>query len=244
MQKNISRLWRSSRTATDTKLSHNQKPSPGESTSTKPSRIIRSIHDATLDHFIRCVVDQDYRCLIVAGEFTEREVMEAWRDVWEGYLDAMKDTKRQHLMKLASQVNVLTTKLNLANLCIMRLELEFNQEVLDELRKLYQLPKNLMWSTPQQKAKSIERLRTLRANIMRQLADRQYEYDQVAPVSKEGGKADRGMFADLIVAVSKHMQFRVDRMTIPLSEFVAMVVDMRAKYDAERKRLQKQKNGR
>lgn len=220
------------------------KRSPGELITTPSFRLTRTIYECTLEQFICCLVEHNYQALVQEGKPTDVEVFQAWRDIWEGYLDAMKDNKRQYVMKVASQVNVLVTKLNLATLIITRLEYEFKQEIFDELGRLVQLPKTLRWDTPTNRARSIERLKTLRANLERQLANKQIEYQRITPVKASGdGKATRAVFTDLIVAVAKHMQFPIDRHKVFLSEFVGYVVDMREKFERDRKQAQKGKYG-
>lgn len=244
MLRKITKIW--SYTGKVSGLWRRAKPmqSPGVSIGSRSYRLVKSSHEATLEQFIRCIVDGDYRCLVLEGSPPDMAVFEAWRDVYEGYMDGMKDDKRQRVMKVASQVNILAAKIQLADLIITRLEYEYDPKCLEELRKLVAVPKGLYWDTPVNRLRSIERLKSMRLNLERQLADREIEYRRITPVQKDGkNRADRSMFTDLIVAVSKHMQFRVDRHTIPLSEFVGMVVDMREKFETERKRAQKTKYG-
>lgn len=193
------------------------------------------------------MVENDYRCLVLEGNPPDLAILEAWRDIYEGYMDGMKDDKRQLVMKVANQVNILVTKIQLASLIITRLSYEYSPECITELRKLVAVPKGLTWDTPQARLRSIERLKSIQVNLERQLADKEIEYRRIAPVeqkAKDGKRPDRSLFTDLIVAVSKHMQFRIDRYTMPLSDFVGMVVDMREKFAAERKRANQSKYGR
>lgn len=189
-------------------------------------KLYRSIHELTLDKFITCLCDSDYTVLILPNATaTAQEIVDAWSQIYEQYIDCIQDTEQKHLIKLSREINILTTKLNLINLIIERLNVKHSDEILHALRQLINVPGKFDANDREQYAKDLKVAISLSKMLYVQLQEKEHELGKIMPT--KAGKIERSHFDALIINVSKYMKFQINRREITVGEFIAMMIDMR-----------------
>jgi len=160
--------------------------------------------------------------------------MGAWESIYEDYLDSMKDNERGYVMKLASEINVMQTRINVVKLIITRFKYAgFSPEIYAELQKHIIVAGGWNKAEPE---KSLKRIETLAKTLDRQLASKIAEYDRVTPAKEGGPKTDRDAFVSLIIHVAKYMGFMINRHHTPMAEFVGMLVNLRDHYSSQKRK--------
>ena len=187
--------------------------------------MFKQIHQITLNDFIRCTIDHDYT-ILSDEEATEDQLREAWDTIYEQYIDRIKDKDQLYILKLAQQINVIQTKIQITSLCLTRLSVQHSDEIIIELRKILQFPGEFNPEDPRQYFKDLELVVTISKKFYMDLEEKMQEYNQLTS-SNTGEEIKHEYFDTLIVQVSKYMKFKINRFEILMSEFVSMLRDMK-----------------
>jgi hypothetical protein len=93
--------------------------------------IIISCNVLTMDKFIKCLVKDKKKCLVIEGEFTDQEIEDVWSDIFMDYLELFNSNKTKLLAKLTNDIRINEAKLDILNICIMVLS-QKNEVISDE----------------------------------------------------------------------------------------------------------------
>lgn len=207
----------------------------------KPSlstKLYLSITELTLDKFITCICDGNLSVLVKGDWYglQEGDIIDAWESLYAQYIDCIKDKEQQYITRLLKEINLLQTKLDLIQLIVTRLSIEHNQEILDELKKIIAVTGNFIIDDANSYLKDLERVVLNSKRLVVELENKKSEFEKLMP-SSPAQKVDKQHFETVIIRVSKHMKFRVNKYEIMVSEFVAMIVDMRDTAEAMNREL-------
>ena len=194
----------------------------------KSSTSYRNISELPLNIFIECLCDKNYSKLNVEnGEAV-------WMEIYTQYLDLMKDSEQLHLLKLELESTIIATKINVIEYCSGIIELYDGLKVIDidieDMQKIagvLQTVSRVIISLEDDDYKlKIDQAITRSKAWIVQLEQKKEEIKRL--VSKAGKSITKGDFDGLLIALSKHMQFHVNKYKIVVSEFVNMILDMKA----------------
>lgn len=73
----------------------------------------------TMDKFEKCLIKEDYSCLVESGYFTATEKRKAWNDLYLSYLDAENSSRTKTMVELNKKIVSGKYKIDVLNLCIM-----------------------------------------------------------------------------------------------------------------------------
>ncbi len=74
-----------------------------------------SIHKLKLGIFIDCLIDEDYSGLIISGEPDEPEILSAWENIYQQYVDALGGPEHSRQVNLIKTITALQIKLEMIN---------------------------------------------------------------------------------------------------------------------------------
>lgn len=190
------------------------------------SILYRTIDQLPLDRFISCICDSDLSHLIISGTATQDELEHTWGRIYEQYIDAIQDKEQMYILKVSGQINAMELDLKIIQLCVRRLEQQYSEEIVKELRKVLPTVGSFNQDDIEQYRKSLSLAITRSKALILQIETKKGELAKLMP-KHPGDRVDRKYFDTVLVKLSKHMQFRVDRSKISVSEFTQMIVDMR-----------------
>jgi hypothetical protein len=194
-------------------------------------KVYDSIYVLTLDKFIDCICESKFEVLLRPGKkATTNQLEEAWLKIYEQYADNVQDSEQKYIARLSREINLLGTKLNLVNLIVGRLELEHNPDILAELKRILNVPGEFNPENMDQYRKDLQLTISLSKQLYMKMKEKEAELQRLMPTSQVG-KIDRAHFDSLLIQLSKHFKFLVNRNQVFVSEFIAMMVDMRNTYD-------------
>lgn len=93
-----------------------------------PAKLLSRCEEVTMKQFIACIVDSDFNQLVVSGEPTAEQLMEAWANLFLEYCDLAGHTEVRYRTRLNAEVIAYRAKINAAEACIEHLR------VADEVR--------------------------------------------------------------------------------------------------------------
>ena len=194
--------------------------------------VYESIYVLTLDKFIDCLCDAKLKVLELPGKkASPQELSTAWQKIYEQYAECVQDSEQKYMTRLTKEINLLGTKLNLVNLILDRLSTKHSPEVLSELKKILNVPGKFDPNDGAQYKKDLGLAVSLSKQLFVKMKEKEAELQRLMPTAQEAGRINRSHFDSLLIQLSKHLKFQVNRRQVFVSEFIAMMADMRAAYD-------------
>lgn len=186
-----------------------------------------SIHDFPLDKFIACICDNNFSLLIKPNQkATEKEMQEAWNNIYSEYAYEVQDKEQKYISGIVKSCHVLSLKIALINLIVNRLSTKFDSEILNVLKMVVPFISGTFDENNQaQYTKDLQMAITVSKKFVIELEDKQKQLDALIP--KNSKSIDRSHFDKIIVRISQHFKFQIDRAKTTVGEFTAMIMDMR-----------------
>lgn len=199
--------------------------------STTPSlNLLRSIHQITLAVFIDCICDQNYSGLVPHGlTATQEQLLEAWTQIYHEYMDNIADDEQKRAMKMEDRIRRLRLIVNAVSTTVDRLNIQYSEEIVGELRKLLPAAAGLAFDPANidQYHADLDMTVTMSKSLHVEKLELEAEYKLLMPSSGNNEPPTRDHFDQLIVNVSKFMRFKVNRYETIFGEFLAMQQDLR-----------------
>lgn len=199
------------------------------------SLVYDSIYVLTLDRFIDCLCDNRLEALLIGDKQVSTDQLEtAWQKIYEQYADSVQDTEQKHISKLSREINTLGTKLNSVNLIVERLSVNYDPDILAELKRILNVPGSFDPNNREQYRRDLQLTISLSKQLFVRMKEKEAELHRLMP-TRQAGKTDRGHFDTLLIQLSKHFKFQINRKQIVVSEFIAMMADMRSAFEHQLK---------
>lgn len=99
--------------------------------------IIHTIDVCTMDQFQDCLVDRNYRTLIVGeGDADDAQLQEAWEDLQDQYTEALGNAEQKIFHKLLKETNIHSASLAELDACLEVLKCYYVRQFADKVNKL------------------------------------------------------------------------------------------------------------
>jgi hypothetical protein len=183
--------------------------------------MINSIHKLSLENFIDCLVDQDYKSL---GDGTPEEIAATWADLLDQFNDSMGDSATSKHINASAQYLLAKTKYEQANRYIELLNDTYVPKWGEELNKLVNAK---IVFNPHNREEYFSQLKNCHTRNKGNLFNLQLlEQDLLAFVevqnSKKDSAPDRGYFTKVMVNLKNHNAREIPY-TISVYEFCVLV---------------------
>jgi predicted nuclease with RNAse H fold len=170
----------------------------------------------SLAKFIDIYCDGNLRHLIISGEPTAFELVEAWETILTEYAEAVSTAESKHQVKLQAQILLLKAKIMLVDTALKVLGEQYSKTAAAELLKLgYRV-------TEQNLQKDIRAVSDRSKSLIVQLREKQLEVEKWAKAIDKKSKTQTKTKLDFdkdIVALSKYQGYRIDKNETTVSEY-------------------------
>lgn len=191
------------------------------------ARIVKSASECTLQHYMEIVYRDNLKCLIVSGEATETELMQAKVDILQDFSLLTGSAVSSSLLTALNRLSVL--KWQVLGLNIMLKSIQHNV-VDDEVRKHAQSNHITLTDDPEKNYKAVKRVIN---SLTGKIQEAQARIDKIMSSTKKGEKSTEKDFMEQIALVSKFMGFRIDPLSTYLSEFASYLSMYRQHVEAQ-----------
>lgn len=182
----------------------------------------------TLERFIKIFCGGDLTWLTIEGDPTLGELVKAWDAIQSDFNEAMKDKEGAYKIKLLSQINKLQFDYELIHLCINFLQVAYDKEVVDILRKHTLIMTDF---NPEDQEQYFHNLQILINRSQKLLLDIDNKKAELAVLDKEDNqKIEPKQFDRLVAQVSIYAKFHINKKEVTLSEFLEYYSSMRTHY--------------
>lgn len=197
-----------------------------------------------LSKFIKTAVTLDIKHLIIWGTPAEPDLLVAWSNIWQEFLDGMQDKKGEQRVRLKSEIDKLDYDYRVIQLCIQRLSIGPSEWAIEQLRRRVRVPGDLNPDDPAGYFKSLIAVMNQALSLKHRQKERQAEMDIVYQRDGAGEKITYSHFDTLVTRVSLFAKFQIDRRKTMTSEFTELYRQMKRQEDALKQQLEMSKSRR
>jgi hypothetical protein len=191
-----------------------------------------------LDKFIDCICDRNYKALVIEGDPSELQILEAWEGIYFQYVDANRDNETMYILQVKKEVALLDQRLKVIEciVSILKLDISYHEKLIQNLKALgiringidpskddyHRRLDNALLTLAPKKLQLQEKLKELKA----------YE------ASLDGKEVDRQFFKTMLIRLSKYMGGQLLRAKdIYVGEYVAILKDFLLHISSKKKSL-------
>lgn len=151
-------------------------------------------------------------------------------DIESEFFDAIKDKSQAYIAKLIKRINELSMLFGICNAAIKYINISELASVPRDEEVMKILKEKLG-------AKNIDSVKLLETKSKAFLAEKQLKETELKRIMPEqtGQPANRKYFSHLLLQVSKHLKYQVNKKETTASEFADMIIDMRETFDQVKK---------
>lgn len=201
-------------------------------------KLYRRTTDLTLDRFITCYCDDDLTGLVISGKPPTEELQLAWDPILEDFSRRMATAEYTEIEDLTKEINLMKTCYNAVKTIVELLKFFPIQEVVDltspslDFCLGFHYPLDLS-----DKAVFLMQLEGAMGHATPFYTEAMAMQVQLPKVKPEDTpkKVTHEFFDEVIVALSRYNKYKISKRETTVSEFTAMVQDMRRGIDAARK---------
>jgi hypothetical protein len=188
-------------------------------------KVIDQITELMMDKFIDGICNGNLKVLVIEGDPSVAVLEKAWSSIYQQYLDNMGDEEQKQSAKLITEINLLESRCNLVRLVVKRLRLQHSAEVIEDLKKVVAVDVVLDPADPDTYKKGLSRILSKCRRWELDIQGKKEELALLQPDSSEE-KIDAIHFDKIIIRLSRHMKFKVNKFKTAVSEFCMMFSDM------------------
>lgn len=189
--------------------------SPSAPTTLSKGSLHRSTKTLRLNLFIRCLVNKEFECLIISGQHTVVEIMEAWDDVFFEYCELLKGDDSDYLLSLTKKITLLEIDISYVDGALMILEKEWDEELAQKLN-------SMLFKVRQDNSESFEMCRGRLKRKLHDLSDLHDEYKKYLS-TKEGKAPTEEDFEKLLIVLSKYQGYPINSEEITVYKYIMIL---------------------
>jgi len=171
-------------------------------------KLYQQITKLPLSNFIDCLVDNDLSALIISGVPSERELQEAWTEIYEQYVEAIGDNESRMHLQLLKEITILDNKLKIIQLLVYILSTPYRDESSKELIALLNrlCVTNLKFDSDAELQRAVNRSKSIKIKMDLKIAQLD---DMQKKMSDKSQKPSREHFYSILITLSDHAKFDI-----------------------------------
>lgn len=204
----------------------------------KSSSLFQDCSKLILDIFIDCLVDNEFKGLIISGTATEKELNEAWDKIYVEYCQLSQDGTYNEVFEVLKEIDDLRAKITIANNAIKHIDissqnkLPLDQDLINILNSMA-LRCNIREGDDREAV--VKKLNLVVAYMKKwfpRLTEREEKLNELRKSNTI--KIDRVYFDDWLDAISEDKGYHVKSSEITVSRFCRSIVKMREQENKEK----------
>lgn len=188
----------------------------------------KSFSTTNIDDYCRCLFNNDYQCLLVAGEYDHNEALKEWEKISIKYAELVGGAAIERYKAKMKEELEMTLRVNSASVCHTVLMYKYMDASAIEVLRSFGYDVNF---TPENYD---DKLNVLHAKIMTGFSQLKILRAEIEKMNSENDKPTEQQFNDYIAIIGKFMGFNIHRTTL-LTEFASYC----RIYDTECERIKK-----
>ena len=185
-----------------------------------PIRLLRTLSECPIAVFKKALCSGDLSLLIVSGEPTEEQLLDAWNDIYFDYAAVLKSDSSDYTFKLAKDIGLLKHHLYYVEWAVLFLRLKYEPEVVEELQAIGYF--DLEYSEDQAEwERRLNRVISLAKTKVHDLEMLEKDYERISKTS-EGKPVTEEQFNQTVLELARFQGYRIDQVTTMMDEYVSI----------------------
>lgn len=186
------------------------------------SKLHHSCKTLNVNGFKECYCNHDYSYLIIKGNPTQEDLINAWNEIVFEYGGMIKTENSEYIFDLQKRIAELTQHIAYVDNALILLQQRFSQSAIDELISLgydgiYQFDDHVQY------VKQLNRVRSLCKTRVMDLQDLQEEYKKYNLSSENSSSQTEEDFEEWVAQLGRFMHFRINQHETTVTEFAGII---------------------
>ncbi|MGN6297925.1 MAG: hypothetical protein ACTHM7_14155 [Ginsengibacter sp.] len=208
-----------------------QKPSVVEEV--LPTVYHTSCETLPLNEFIEAFCNDNYSGLVISGKSDPTEIQNAWNEILADYGSLIKSETSEYIFSLSKEIALLKWHITYVNGAVVFLENNYDEEIAQQVRDLgYEVPQ----FTDENYQKALSRITSLVKTKIFEHSNLIDEFDRISNV-RSGQKQTKEDFVSLLIILSKHQGYNIDRKTTTVYDFTQIFNNYLTEINIRQKQL-------
>lgn len=183
-------------------------------------RLIRTLSECPIAVFKKALCAGDLSLLIISGQPTDAELMEAWNDIYFDYAAVLKSDNSDYTFNLAKDIGLLKHHLAYVEWAVLFLRLKYDQDVVEELKTIGYF--DLEFSEdPEEWQRRLNRVISLAKIKVHDLEMLEKDYERISKTS-EGKPVTEDDFNQTVLELARFQGYRIDQVATMMDEYVSI----------------------
>lgn len=191
-------------------------------TASPPSCLLhRSCKTLKIGAFISAYCNNDLSVLVIDGTPTDQELKDAWDEILFEYSTLIRNGDSAYLLGLQKRISLLDFDIFYSETAVGFLKQRFDQDIIDYLINELGYFGDYNPENPDQYERQLNRILSLVKTKKEDLKDLISEYERLNNTNT-GKKQSEEDFGITLAALSKYINYRLDKQTVCVDEFASV----------------------
>lgn len=180
-------------------------------------------YDLPIVRFIRCLCEGDYSALVIEGEADPGTLVEAWQNIHQEYITLMGNSQDNYLFTLMLEVNRLYFRhLSITEAVKLLGAHRFDELVMMLKKEGFNYPFNP--NDTEGYRKDLNKVVNRAKSLLVELEQKKKQLELLQQ-SQSTGKLDREYFDKILITLSQHMGFKLEKDKTTVTEYIYTLKD-------------------
>ena len=183
-------------------------------------RLLRTLSECPIAVFKKALCTGDLSLLIVSGDPTDAQLLEAWNEIYFDYAAVLKSDNSDYTFNLAKDIGLLKHHLAYVEWAVLFLRLKYEPEVVEELQTIGYF--DLEYSEdPAEWERRLNRVISLAKTKVHDLENLERDYERLNKTT-EGKSVTEEEFNQTVLELARFQGYRIDQLTTMMDEYVSI----------------------
>lgn len=183
-------------------------------------RLLRSLSECPIVVFKKALCTGDLSLLIVSGEPSDAQLLEAWNEIYFDYAAVLKSDSSDYTFNMAKDIGLLKQHIAYVEWAVLFLRLKYVPEVVEELQAIGYF--DLEYSEdPAEWERRLNRVISLAKTKVHDLENLERDYERLNKTS-EGKSVTEEEFNQTVLELARFQGYRIDQVSTMMDEYVSI----------------------
>lgn len=186
-------------------------------------KLYTACYDLPMSEFIRCMCDSDYTALVIEGSAEADHLAEAWQKIHQEYIALLGNSQDNYLLTLMMEVNRLYFRhLSITEAVKLLRAHRFDELVMMLKKEGFNYPFNP--NDPEEYRKDLNKVTNRAKSLLVELEQKKKQLELLQQ-NQSTGKIDREYFDKILITLSQHMGFKLEKDKTTVTEYIYTLKD-------------------
>lgn len=179
--------------------------------------IYKKCSELPLNIFIRIILEDDIKLIVIDGEYSESEIANTWSEIYSEYFELSGSSDCKHMINTAKSIVIAENKISIINACCAVLMHNHNDSMYKALSSIGFKLKRI--DDKNERLKAIESLTTRAKSLVHIISENSREFNKL---NNNSNKLTEQDYIESIASLSKFQGYKIDTKETTVAEYLAI----------------------